>query len=135
MESTLQERQQQSANISLEQARANLQTVFAQLEQAFPTDNKGRSAGAVPLLDARLNPGGQGGAQVVQISMILMTIVGIVLLIACANIANLLLARANKRRKEIAIRLALVTSPCRCASTMPRLTPRLIPKSSAFTMS
>ncbi|MBA2305665.1 MAG: ABC transporter permease [Acidobacteria bacterium] len=77
------------------------------LEQAFPNDNKGRGAGAVPLLDARLNPGGQGGGQVVQISMILMTVVGIVLLIACVNIANLMLARANQRRKEIAIRLAL----------------------------
>ena len=93
--------------IGMDQANANMKSVFASLEQTFPTDNKGRSAGAWPLLDARLNPGGQGGARVVQVSAILMTVVGIVLLIACANIANLLLARANRRRKEIAIRLAL----------------------------
>ena len=90
-----------------EQARQNLRTVFANLEQAFPVDNKGRSATAVPLLEARLDPNGRGGNQVARLSTLLMVVVGIVLLIACGNIANLLLARASKRRREVAIRLAI----------------------------
>src|SRR4051812_28294073 len=93
--------------VTPEQAQSNLRTIFGNLERAFPVDNKGRSAAAVPLLAARLDPNGRGGNQITRLSSVLMVVVGIVLLIACGNIANLLLARASKRRREVAIRLAM----------------------------
>jgi predicted permease len=82
-----------------------LKTIARQLEQEYPNDNRGRSVTLVPLAQATINPGFR--ENIVKAGGLLMTIVGLVLLIACANVANLLLARASARQKEIAVRLSL----------------------------
>jgi len=91
--------------VSVQQAEANLKTIARQLEQAYPNENQGRSVTLVPLAQATINPGFRDN--IVKAGGVLMTIVGLVLLIACANVANLLLARAAARQKEIAVRLSL----------------------------
>jgi predicted permease len=89
-------------------AQALATTIAARLEQEYPNDNKGRGVTLVPLQQASINPAARG--VVVAGTALLMTIVGLVLLIACANVSNLLLARALARRKEIAVRLAIGAS-------------------------
>jgi putative ABC transport system permease protein len=91
--------------VSVQQADANLKTLARQLEQEYPNENTGRSVTLVPLAQATINPGFRDN--IVKAGGLLMTIVGLVLLIACANVANLLLARASARQKEIAVRLSL----------------------------
>ncbi|PYT09608.1 MAG: hypothetical protein DMF60_02250 [Acidobacteria bacterium] len=97
--------------VGVSQAQAAMTALGSQLEQEYRKDNEGRSVRLVPLLTARKDPTGDG--EVMLTSSALMGIAGVVLLIACANVTNLMLARATKRKREIAIRLAMGASRAR----------------------
>ncbi|HUI75920.1 MAG TPA: ABC transporter permease [Candidatus Acidoferrum sp.] len=94
--------------IALGQAEASLRTVATRLEKEYPKDNAGRSVALTPLADAAV--GVNQHDQFALAGVVMMTVVGLVLLIACVNLANLLLARAAKREKEMGLRAALGAS-------------------------
>ena len=87
--------------VTLEQARAETATFFAHLEKEFPQTNANLTWLVSSMTDRIRTE--EGGPEV----MICFAIVGLVLLIACANVANLMLARATSRTKEFAVRGAL----------------------------
>ena len=91
---------------STARAQANLDLIMTQLATAYPKTNEKRPIAVVE--NVRVHP--QADAMLRPVAAALMIGVGLVLLVACANVANMLLARASGRQKEIGIRLAIGAS-------------------------
>lgn len=100
-------------DVTVAQAQAAMDVLAARLAEAYPELNQGRDITVFSAADVRVHP--QMDAAIAPASAVIMGIAGLVLLLACSNLANLLLARGIARSSEVAVRRAMGASPARVA--------------------
>ena len=100
--------------VTLEQGRAEIATIAQRLAREYPDSNKDHGATLLPIAEAT-----RGAQSVLGTPLrILMGVAGVVLLIVCANVANLQLARATRRHRELSVRRALGASRARVGAML-----------------
>jgi macrolide transport system ATP-binding/permease protein len=92
--------------VSVEMARAEMETIARQLEMQYPKDNRGQGASVLPLAEVVVK-------DIRPILLVLLGGAGLLLVIACVNVSSLLLVRSESRKREIAVRGALGASRAR----------------------